>query len=778
MTKTLKIQPVDLVDLTVTTDDYTYILTDFTVSGGFLVGEIDATISVAHVTISSSGYTSQSFIYKNLPSEVVLVAQEVEILSDGTESYLISDKVARANITTIDSRVDSIEEKIPAEASSSNQLADKSYVDGKIPPIAYGTSTSAATTVEKVVSIPEITELNEGQIIVVQPTITSTVANSTIKLNNFDAYPMRYSNAAITTSTDATVWSLNYPSQFVFDGSHWVFLGHGTDTNTTYTINYSIDAGAYKSGIGNYAITRYSLCMQKPDMTWEKVTATTSTYSTGTSKSVNTRGFILGNIRYYNTTAIVANGANTASNTMNEKAATLDFRYSTNCGSTPGYATGDYVYFVGTIGADGLFYLDTTQWWTNTLPTTNDGKLYVQIGKFLADYNVTLYENHPAYYYDGSKLCEYKVADNKQDVISDLNTIRSGATLGASSLQPGDNVSELTNDSGYITGISSSDVTTALGYTPADDDNVVKTSGDQTIDGAKTFINNITRKSTSQSAQLAVVHQYSSVTKGTNPISELDSRWRLVDKDGLGNANSLAGISLHYNTNGSTTSELIVFKAEAGSTTCANMGITYPQTGNAYTYAPTPATSDNSTKIATTAYVQSNLLNYALDNTVVKLTGVQTVGGKKTFTSQVTRTNSSAGVDTPFVNKNTGITKGTVPSANVESRWRLTDSSTGDSNSALIGGVMFGYGTNMRTRAVLQAGKPEAGSTTIASMGIYYPADGDPYTEAPTPASSDNSTKIATTAYVHNFFAAISGYDATKTQTLKNVNGTLTWVTD
>jgi len=33
-------------------------------------------------------------------------------------------------------------------------------------------------------------------------------------------------------------------------------------------------------------------------------------------------------------------------------------------------------------------------------------------------------------------------------------------------LQPNDNVSELTNDAGYITGITSSDVTTALGYTP------------------------------------------------------------------------------------------------------------------------------------------------------------------------------------------------------------------------------------------------------------------------------------------------------------------------
>lgn len=93
----------------------------------------------------------------------------------------------------------------------------------------FGTSSTAADTVQKVVSIPSITSLKTGQIIIVQPTVTSTVANSTLKLNSFDAYPMRYNNAAITTSTDSVVWSANFPSLFVFDGSYWVFLGHGYD---------------------------------------------------------------------------------------------------------------------------------------------------------------------------------------------------------------------------------------------------------------------------------------------------------------------------------------------------------------------------------------------------------------------------------------------------------------------------------------------------------------------------------------------------------------------
>ena len=99
----------------------------------------------------------------------------------------------------------------------------------------YGESTTAAATTQKEVSIPSITTLNTGQVIVVKPTITSTVANSTLKLNNFNAYPMRYNNADITTSSDSIVWNEKYPSQFLFNGSYWVFLGHGIDSNTTYS---------------------------------------------------------------------------------------------------------------------------------------------------------------------------------------------------------------------------------------------------------------------------------------------------------------------------------------------------------------------------------------------------------------------------------------------------------------------------------------------------------------------------------------------------------------
>ena len=64
---------------------------------------------------------------------------------------------------------------------------------------------------------------------------------------------------------------------------------------------------------------------------------------------------------------------------------------------------------------------------------------------------------------------------------------------------------------------------------------------------------------------------------------------------------------------------------------------------------------------------------------------------------------------------------------------------------------------------------------------IHY--GGTVYT--PTPAAGATGTETVNAAWVNtaisgkqNNITTITGYDATKTQTLKNVNGTLTWVDD
>ena len=74
--------------------------------------------------------------------------------------------------------------------------------------------------------------------------------------------------------------------------------------------------------------------------------------------------------------------------------------------------------------------------------------------------------------------------------------------------------------------------------------------------------------------------------------------------------------------------------------------------------APTPSTDDNSTKIATTAYVKSNLDNY------VDLNSTQTITGNKTFNNAFTIRSNEKIAGSLVVISNPDITKGIEPSQN------------------------------------------------------------------------------------------------------------------
>lgn len=213
------------------------------------------------VTISATGYNPKSVIVGETSITLTPMSQEeVSKLSNGVNTYNLRDDVAResisnlATVATSGSYNDlSNKPSIPTVNNSTitftqggttkgtitlNQSGNETIAldaGGSVASIPYGESTSAADATQKEVTISSITSLVAGQIIIVKPTITSTVANSTLKLNNFAAYPMRYGSSGITTSSDSIVWGANYVSWFRFDGDYWVFLGHGRDTDTTYS---------------------------------------------------------------------------------------------------------------------------------------------------------------------------------------------------------------------------------------------------------------------------------------------------------------------------------------------------------------------------------------------------------------------------------------------------------------------------------------------------------------------------------------------------------------
>ena len=62
--------------------------------------------------------------------------------------------------------------------------------------------------------------------------------------------------------------------------------------------------------------------------------------------------------------------------------------------------SGQAVYIRCSPGSDGQVSLDGNNCVTQTLPNTNDGKVYIYLGKAYSTSQIWLSQNHPIYVYD------------------------------------------------------------------------------------------------------------------------------------------------------------------------------------------------------------------------------------------------------------------------------------------------------------------------------------------------------------------------------------------
>jgi len=254
--------------------------------------------------------------------------------------------------------------------------------------------------------------------------------------------------------------------------------------------------------------------------------------------------------------------------------------------------------------------------------------------------------------------------NTKQDVINDLSTIRSGAALGATAVQPADlatvatsgsyndlsnkptipaaqvnsdwnassgvaqilnkpsiptDTADLTNGAGYITSSAlanyvdkstnqtiggvktfSSTISGSINGNAATVTNGVYTDTNQTISGQKTF----TAVPIVYTDNPYIVFASSNLTKGTNPSSTVSGVIALTGSNkSTASAASLARLWLNVTADGTTCAELRAYKNESGST-AAKISIYYPTSGSAYveTTAYLRPSSDNSLNLGYTNY--------------------------------------------------------------------------------------------------------------------------------------------------------------------------------
>lgn len=175
-------------------------------------------------------------------------------------------------------------------------------------------------------------------------------------------------------------------------------------------------------------------------------------------------------------------------------------------------------------------------------------------------------------------------------------------------------------------------VTTQTISCPADSE-VVHNTGDETISGTKTFTNNMTTND---------IYAKGNITLGTST-----NTWGKMVQFRDTTGKRIARIQPMAVT--TTNNRVGMWVNNAGNT--VEKGIYIDSDGT--TSAPTPPAGDNSTNIATTAFVKAQ--GYAVDSNVVHKTGNETIGGNKTFsgtTSVVTPAvsdNSTKPVTTEYI---------------------------------------------------------------------------------------------------------------------------------
>lgn len=154
------------------------------------------------------------------------------------------------------------------------------------------------------------------------------------------------------------------------------------------------------------AFVRYRLLFTSADNT-KLVPANTSTSTNATAqRDVNQRPINpFGDIYYYDTTTAISAGATPSITHYWTQYESLTFGYSFNrTGVALTLTAKQAIYIKCTPQNDGSAIIDATEPYTQSLPTTDDGYIYIYLGVAVSATAVELNVNHPVFYHDGQGI--------------------------------------------------------------------------------------------------------------------------------------------------------------------------------------------------------------------------------------------------------------------------------------------------------------------------------------------------------------------------------------
>lgn len=309
--------------------------------------------------------------------------------------------------------------------------------------IFFGQVDSTSTSTVYTATIPGVTEYYDGLTILLKNGIVTSASNFTININDLGAKPS-YNNMAtgndITPTAptrDTTIFNINYTMLFVYDstlvdGGAWIcYRGYDDNTNT---IGYQLRTNSYT--LKTYDKFRYYriLFTSADDTHWVPANNGTDKSATST-KTVNQRPINpFGSIVYCgNSTNYAAEATITATATWQQYTFTLGYSFN-RTGAALTLTTQRPVFIKCAPQSDGSAIIDSTTPYVQTLPSTDDGKIYIFLGIAYSATTVEMTLNHPVYYHkDGAIRLWTNASTVSVPTASDANPQMDGTAAAGTS---------------------------------------------------------------------------------------------------------------------------------------------------------------------------------------------------------------------------------------------------------------------------------------------------------------------------------------------------------
>ena len=257
-------------------------------------------------------------------------------------------------------------------------------------------------------TVEGVTELKNGVCCLIRNGVVTSASPWTLNVNGLGAKEV-YSNMTTgnpvtptNPTRDTTIFNINYTMLFIYDedlveDGCWIcYRGYDSNANS---IGYQIRSNSMSLPMSDITY-RYRLFFTSADGT-QYVPSTTSTSTNATKiRDVNQRPIDpFGEIVYYGTTASVAAGSRPSTAYLwRQYAITLGYAFN-RTDDALNLTQWKAVYLKCAPQSDGSAIIDATTPYTQTLPSNEDGKIYIFLGVAYAATTMELMYDHPIYYY-------------------------------------------------------------------------------------------------------------------------------------------------------------------------------------------------------------------------------------------------------------------------------------------------------------------------------------------------------------------------------------------